>query len=62
MCLFTNSSDFHWGIILTQVPENHLKVSVHDQDHEPLAFLSGLFNATQPRWSVIEKKAFPIME
>jgi hypothetical protein len=54
LCLFTDASDFHWGIILTQVPKKQLKVIVHNQEHEPLAFLSGSFNATQRRWSIIE--------
>jgi len=30
--------------------------------HDPLAFLSGSFNATQRRWSFIDKEVFPIME
>jgi len=49
MCLFIGANEFHWGIILTQVPKKHLKVSVHDHEHEPLAFSSGSFNATQRR-------------
>jgi len=62
MCQFTDTSDFHWGIILTQVPKKDLKVSVHDQEHEPSAFLSGSFNAPQRRWSIIDKEAFLMME
>jgi hypothetical protein len=30
LCLFTAASDFHWGIILTQVPKKQVKVSVRD--------------------------------
>jgi len=44
LCLFTDASHFHWRGILTQVPKKHLNVTVHDQKHEPLAFLSGSFN------------------
>jgi len=62
MSLFTDARDFDWGIILTQVPKKQLKVSVHDQEHEPLAFLSGSLNATERRGSIIEQKAFPIKE
>ena len=62
LCLFRDASNFHWGIILTQAPKKQLKVSVHDQEHETLVVLSGSFNATQRRWSIIEKEAFPIME
>ena len=35
---------------------------MHDQKHEHLEFSSGLCNATQRRWTIIEKEAFPIME
>ena len=35
---------------------------MHNHEHETLAFLSGSFNATQRRRSIIEKEAFPIME
>ena len=38
LCLFTDASEFHWGSILTQVPKKQLKVSMHDQEYEPLAF------------------------
>ena len=31
---------------------------MYEQEHEPLAFVSALFNTTQRRWSVIEKEAF----
>jgi len=60
--LFTDASDFYWGVILTQVPKKQLKVTVHDQEHEPWAFLSGSLKATQRHWSFNEKEAFPIMD
>jgi hypothetical protein len=60
--VLTDASDFHWGIILTQVTKKQLKESVHDQEHEPLPFLGGRFNATQRLCSIIEKETFPIME
>jgi hypothetical protein len=62
MFLFTDASNCHWVIILTQVPKKQLKVTVHNQEHEPLALLSGSFTATQRRWSLFEKEAFPTME
>ena len=40
MCLFTDASDDHRGILLTQVPMAHLMLPVLDQDHEPLGVLS----------------------
>jgi hypothetical protein len=41
MYLFTDASDLYSRIFLTQVPNKQLKVSVHDQEHKPLVFLSG---------------------
>ena len=43
LCLYTDASDFYWGVTLTQVETWDLKKSVSDQSHEPLAFLSGQF-------------------
>ena len=50
LCLFTDASDTHWSIILTQVPKGSLctsKLEVHDLPHEPLAFISGAFHSSQ---------------
>jgi len=62
VCIFTNASDFHWGVIVTQMPKEDLDLDVLVQRHEPLAFLSGTFNRSQKHWTVIEKEAFPIVE
>ena len=62
VCLFTDASDFHWGVIVTQMPKEDLDLDVLVQRHEPLAFLSGTFKRSQKHWSVIEKEAFPIVE
>ena len=56
MCLFTDVSDFHWDVIVTQMPKEDLDLDVLVQRHEPLAFLSGTFNRSQKHWSVIEKE------
>jgi RNase H-like domain found in reverse transcriptase len=62
VCVFTDASDaFHSGMI-TQVPENHLDLPVHDQQHQPLAFTSGRFRGSQERWTIPEKAAFAVIE
>ena len=38
VCLFTDASDFHWGVIVTQMPKEDLDLDVLVQRHEPLAF------------------------
>jgi hypothetical protein len=62
VCLFTDASDCHWGVIVTQMPKEDLDLHVLVQRHEPVAFLSGTFNRSQKHCSVIEKEAFPIVE
>ena len=62
LCLFTDASDTHWAAVLTQVPEEDIKKDVHQQNHEPLSFLSGAFSGSSRSWSVPQKEAFPIVE
>ena len=40
VCLFTDAPDFHWDVIVTQMPKEDLDLDVLVQRHEPLAFLS----------------------
>ena len=55
VCLFTDASDFHWGVIVAPLPKEDLDLDVLVQRPEPLAFLSGTFNRSQKHWSVIRK-------
>ena len=64
MCLFTDASDTHWSIILTQAPKGSLctsKLEVHDLPHETLAFISGAFHSSELKRSTLEKEAYPII-
>ena len=60
-CLFTDASDEYWSVIITQTPQSHLDKPCAEQDHAPLAFLSGQFDSRQMAWSTVEKEAFPIV-
>ena len=62
VCLFPDASDFHCGIIVTQMTKEDLDLDVLVQRHDPLVFLSGTFNRSQKHWSLIEKEAFRIVE
>jgi hypothetical protein len=42
--------------------QHQIALAVYEQKNGLLAFMSGSFNATQQRWSVIEKEAFPIIK
>eukprot|EP00644_Phytophthora_capsici_P015121 jgi/Phyca11/127755/e_gw1.71.203.1 len=48
VCLFTDASDLGWGHVVTQ-------------QHKLLVCKSGIFDATERRWSCIEKEAYPII-
>jgi RNase H-like domain found in reverse transcriptase len=62
VCVFTDASDAFYSGIITQVPEHHLDLPVHDQNHQPLAFTSGRFRGSQERWTIPEKEAFAVIE
>jgi hypothetical protein len=49
VCVFTDASDAFYSGMITQVPETHLDLPVHDQQHQHLAFTSGRFRSSQER-------------
>lgn len=59
--MYTDSSDTAWSGIVTQVPYSHVYRSHAKQDHAPLSFLSGRFNAIQLGWSVLGKEAYAVL-
>jgi RNase H-like domain found in reverse transcriptase len=56
VCVFTDLSDAFYSGMITQVPEHHLDLPVHDQKHQPLAFTSGRFRGSQERGTIPEKQ------
>jgi RNase H-like domain found in reverse transcriptase len=62
VCVFTDASDAFSSGMIIQVPEHHLDLPVHDQQHQPLAFTSGRFRGSQERWTIPEKEAFAVIE
>jgi len=62
VCVFTDASQDHWGAVVTQVCPGELSKPREDQEHEPLAFLSGSFKDASSRWPIVEKEAFAIVE
>jgi len=61
-CVFTDASQGYWAAVITQVPPEDLKLPFEQQQHAPLAFLSGAFKGAASRWAIVEKEAFPIVE
>ena len=62
VCWFTDASLDHWGAVVTQVPTADIGEPLDEQQHEPLAFLSGKFVGAPSRWAIVEKEAFAIVE
>lgn len=61
LCIYTDASDTHWSVIVTQVLFSDLPLPHSKQAHEPLAFHSGRFSPTQIGWSTVEKEAFAVL-
>jgi hypothetical protein len=47
--------------MLTQVQPHELNMPHAERDHQPLAFLSGMFRGASTHWSVVEKECFSII-
>jgi len=62
ICLCTDASHFFYAGMLTQVVDWDESKPVQEQNHRPIAILSGQFNKVQVNWSTIEKEAFPIID
>jgi RNase H-like domain found in reverse transcriptase len=62
VCVFTDASDAFYSGMITQVPGHHFDLAVQEQQHQPLAFISGRFQGSQERWTIPEKEAFAVIE
>jgi RNase H-like domain found in reverse transcriptase len=62
ICVFTDASNAFYSGMISQVPEHHLYLPVHDQQHQPLAFAFGRFRGSQERWIIPEKESFAVIE
>jgi hypothetical protein len=62
ICVLADASDRFYAGLLTQIDEEKLGLPMEDQDHRPLAFLSGEFKGAQLRWTVPEKEGFAIVD
>ena len=61
VCVFTDASKDSWSIMLTQIPTDQVSRLTQEQDHQPLAFLSGEFKGPQQRWAIVDKEFYPIV-
>jgi RNase H-like domain found in reverse transcriptase len=61
ICVLTDASDRFYAGLVTQIDEEQLDLPMEEQDHQPLAFLSGEFKGAQLRWTVPVKEGFAIV-
>lgn len=61
-CVNTDALGLIWSDIITLVPSKDLPKAGVDQLCQPLAFLSAHLTGPQLSWSILEKKAFAIMD
>jgi hypothetical protein len=62
ICVLTDASDRFYAGLATQIDEEQLDLPMEEQDHQPLAFLSGEFKDAQLRWTVSEKEGIAIVD
>jgi RNase H-like domain found in reverse transcriptase len=62
ICVLADASDRFYASLVTQIDEEQLDLPMAEQDHQPLAFLSGEFKGAQLRWTVPEKEGFAIVD
>jgi RNase H-like domain found in reverse transcriptase len=60
--VMTDASDRFYAGLAAQIDEEQLELPMEEQDHQPLAFLSGEFKSEQLRWTVPEKEGFAIVD
>jgi transposase InsO family protein len=60
--LFTDASDKAWAAVIVQVDPRHADAPLHEQQMEPLQFLSGRFSGSSLNWSMIDKEAFALYQ
>jgi hypothetical protein len=62
ICALTDASDRFYAGLVTQIDKEQLDIPMEEQDHQPLALLSGEFKGAQLRWTVPEKEGFVILD
>jgi RNase H-like domain found in reverse transcriptase len=62
ICVLMDASDRFYAGLVTHIDEEQLDLPMEEQDHQPLAFLSGEFKGTQLRWTVPGKEGFAIVD
>jgi hypothetical protein len=62
ICVLTDASDLFYAGLVTQIDEKQLDLLMEEQDHQPLALLSGEFKGAQLRWTVPDREGFAFVD
>jgi RNase H-like domain found in reverse transcriptase len=62
ICVLTDAFDRFYAGLVTQIDEELLDLLIKEQNHQPLACLSGEFKGAQLRWTVPKKEGFAIVD
>jgi RNase H-like domain found in reverse transcriptase len=62
ICVLTDAFYCFYAVLVAQIHEQQLDLPVEEQDHHPLAILSGEVKGAQLRWTVPEKEDFAIFD
>ena len=58
--IVADASKYAWGATITQVESYDESKEVYEQDHKPIAFLSGTFAGSPFNWHIQDKEMFAI--
>jgi RNase H-like domain found in reverse transcriptase len=58
----TDASDRFYAGLVKQIDGEQLDLTMEEENHQPIAFLSGEFKGAQLRWTVPEKECFAIVD
>jgi RNase H-like domain found in reverse transcriptase len=62
ICVLTDDYDRFYAGLATQIDNEQLDIPMEEQDHQPLAFLSGDFKGAQLRWTVPEREGLALVD
>ncbi|MDR3427875.1 RNase H-like domain-containing protein, partial [Silvimonas sp.] len=60
-CVWSDASGQHYAGLVTQTSEDQLALPVKQQEHVPLAFVSGSFRDSSSRWNTTEKEGYGLL-
>ena len=62
LCVYTDTYELHWAVVVMQFHTEELSKHVEEQRHEPLEISTRVFTKANIRLSAFEKEAFSIFQ